>query len=137
MVWLSGLLPYEQCQAVFERIGEKLVPSSSIWRQARHQGGRLQGYMEEQQAYVSVERVVLADASQDHQQQKGVSMDGGMVNIREEGWKEFKIGAIFDVEQRLERDERTNELVERAHGIEVDYAAILGTAAEFAPAFWA
>ncbi len=137
MVWLSALLPYRQCQEVFERIGEQLVPRTSIWRQSQRQGKRLQAHVEQQQAYVSVERVVLPDASQDHQQQKGVSIDGGMVNIREDGWKEFKIGAIFEVEQRFERDECTNELVERAHGIDVTYTAILGSAEQFAPAFWA
>ena len=131
------MLPYEQCQEVFERIGERMVPSSSIWRQSQRHGERLQAYMEQQQAQVSVERVVLADAKHDHENQKGVSMDGGMVNIRQEGWKEFKIGAIFDVEQRLERDERTNELIERAHGVNVDYTAILGKVEQFAPAFWA
>jgi hypothetical protein len=136
MVWLSGLLPYQQCQNVFERIGEQMVPSTSIWRQSQRHGARLQAHAEQQQAQVSVERVVLPDASQDHQQQKGVSIDAGMVNIQGEGWKEFKIGAIFEVEQRLARDERTNELVERAHGVDVEYTAILGSTEQFAPAFW-
>lgn len=130
------MLPYKQCEEVFARIGERLVPSSSIWRQNQRHGARLQTFMQQQQAQVSVERVILPDAKDDHKQQKGVSMDGGMVNIRQEGWKEFKIGAIFDVEHRFERDELTNELVERAHGINVDYTAILGKVEQFAPAFW-
>jgi hypothetical protein len=33
--------------------------------------------------------------------------DGGMVNIRSEGWKEMQAGAVFDVAIRLERDPRT------------------------------
>jgi hypothetical protein len=47
-------------------------------------------------------------------------MNGGMMNIRQEGWKEFKVGAVFDIELRLERDESTHELVERPHGVNVD-----------------
>jgi hypothetical protein len=137
MVWLSGLLPYDQCQEVFGRIGEQVVPSSSIWRQSQRHGERFQSYLTHQQAQVSLERIVLPNAQDDHAQQKGISMDGGMVNIRQEGWKEFKIGAIFDVEQRLERDEQTRECVERAHGVHVDYTAILGSVEQFAPAFWA
>jgi hypothetical protein len=137
MVWLSGLLPYEQCQAVFERIGGMHIPSSSIWRQTQQHGEALQAHSVYQRSQVSVERVVLPDASQDHAQQKGISLDGGMVNLRDEGWKEFKVGTVFDVEQRLERDGRTGELVERAHGVHMAYTAVLGAAEQFAPALWA
>lgn len=137
MVWLSGLLPYEYCQAVFERIGRVHIPSSSVWRQTQVHGEALKTYVEHQQSLVSVERVVLPDAAQDHAQQKGISLDGGMVNIRGEGWKEFKVGVIFDVEQRLERDDRTGELVERAHGVNMAYTAVLGAVEQFAPALWA
>lgn len=137
MVWLSGLLPYEHCQAVFERIGRVQIPSSSVWRQSQVHGEVLKTYVEHQQSQVSVERVVLPDAAHDNAQQKGISMDGGMVNIRGEGWKEFKVGVIFDVEQRLERDERTGELVERAHGVKMTYTAVLGMVERFAPALWA
>lgn len=64
-------------------------------------------------------------------------MDGGMVNIRDEGWKEMKVGTVFDVEQRLERDPLTRDLVERPHGIHMTYTAVLGSADQFAPALWA
>ena len=43
-------------------------------------------------------------------------MDGGMVNIRDEGWRELKMGAVFDVETRLERSPQTQELDAMAHG---------------------
>jgi hypothetical protein len=137
MVWLSGLLPYEHCQAVFERIGRVHLPSSSVWRQSQRYGDALKTYVEHQQSQVTVERVVVPEASQDHAQQKGISMDGGMVNIRGEGWKEFKVGTVFDVEQRLERDQRTGDLVERAHGVHMAYTAVLGSVERFAPALWA
>jgi hypothetical protein len=48
MVWLGGLLPYEQCQQVFERIGERFIPTSSIWRQTQRHGERLRQYTEHQ-----------------------------------------------------------------------------------------
>lgn len=136
MVWLSGLLPYEQAAEVFERIGHRSAPAASIWRQTQAYGQRLKAYADQQQELVSVERVVLPPPGLDHQQRKGVSIDGGMVNIRGEGWKEFKVGAVFDVEQRLERDPVTGELVEQAHGVNVAYAAVLGTVEQFAPALW-
>jgi hypothetical protein len=137
MVWLSGLLPYEQCQQVFERIGERFIPSSSTWRQTQKHGQRLQDYVERQREQVSVERVVLPDVRYDHDQRKGVSADGGMVNIREEGWRELKVGAVFDVETRLQRNPQTLDLDEMAHGVNVHYTAVVGSKTEFTPALWA
>jgi hypothetical protein len=137
MVWLSGHVPYEVACEIFTRIGHRRVPGSSIWRQTGQHGARLKRYLDEQQKHVGMERTVLPPPGQDHKQRKGVSMDGGMVNIRDEGWKEFKVGTVFDIEMRLERDPLTRELVQRPHGIHQAYTAVLGSADEFAPALWA
>jgi hypothetical protein len=70
----------------------------------------------------------------DHNQRKGVSVDGGMVNIRDEGWRELKVGTVYDVEIRLERNPQTQELDEMAHGVNVHYTAVVGSKSEFTPA---
>lgn len=137
MVWLSGLLPYEQCEAVFAQIGELWLSASSIWRQTQKHGQRLLEYVETQREQVSVERIQFPDERHDHNQRKGVSIDGGMVNIRNEGWRELKVGTVFDVDVRLDRNPQTGELDEMAHGVNVHYTAILGTKDEFTPALWA
>lgn len=137
MVWLSGLLPYAQCQDVFAEIGERLVPSSSIWRQTQRHGERLQAYVEQQREQVGVERVVLPEMRYDHEQRKGVSLDGGMVNIRGEGWRELKVGAVFDIEMKRERNLRTQELEKVPHGENIQYTAVLGAKEHFTPALWA
>ena len=64
-------------------------------------------------------------------------MDGGMVNIRQQGWKEMKVGAIYDVALRLEYDQRADEYAEFAHAQNMAYTAVLGDEAHFAPALWA
>jgi hypothetical protein len=135
LVWLSGLLPYEQCAAVFAAIGERLIPASSIWRQTQRHGQRLQAYVKQQQ--VSVEPVVLPDVRHDHHQRKARSIDGGMVNIRGEGWRELKVGAGFDVQTRLERTPQTQQLEEMAQGVKGHYTAVLGSKRDFTPALWA
>lgn len=137
MVWLSGLLPYKQVEEVFERIGHCAVARMSVWRQAEQHGERLRAYLERKQEQVGVERVVLPPPGQDHRQPKGISLDGGMINIRGEGWKEIKVGAIGDIEQRSERDPVTDEEKLQAHCIHVGYAAVLGSPEAFAPALWA
>lgn len=136
MVWLSGLLPYQQASQVFERFGYSVVPAASMWRQTQYYGENLKRHVERQQDFVGVERIKLPPPGLDHQQRKGISMDGGMVNIRDEGWKEMKVGTIFDVEPRLERDKKTQDLVERPHAINQAYTAVLGSVKQFAPAFW-
>lgn len=137
MVWLSGLLPYEQCEQVLQRIGERYVSDSSLWRQSQIYGAQMHAKAEQQQQQVRVERIQLPDARHDHDQPKALSMDGGMVNIRAEGWRELKIGAVFDVETRLERSPQTHDLDEMAHAVNIHYTAILGTKDDFKPALWA
>ena len=136
MVWLSGMLPYEQASEVFSRIGRRLIPAVSLWRQTREYGRVLQEHLVRQQEMVSLERVKLPGAFQDHHQRKGIGMDGGMVNIRGEGWKEIKVGAVFDVEIRLEYDRQSQELLEQPHGVNVEYSAVLGSPDALSPALW-
>jgi hypothetical protein len=137
MVWLSGLLPYAQCVEVFERIGQCRIGASSLWRRVQAYGEPLLEATRHQQAQVSPERVQLGAAATDHAQVKGVSMDGGMVNIRGEGWKELKVGAVYDVVLRLERDARTGEYADFPHAQQVAYTAVLGDVEQFSPALWA
>jgi hypothetical protein len=137
MVWLSGIVPsYQQAEAVFDRIGHQHVPHSTIWRQGQVHGERLKACVEQQQARVKPERVVLPKADQDHDMVKGVTMDGGMVHIRDEGWKEFKAGAVFDVEMSLVTDPETGEEVEKPCAVNTRYTAVLGEVERFAPALW-
>jgi hypothetical protein len=136
MVWLSGLLPYAQCEAVFERIGERLVPGTSIWRQTQEWGERLQQQVEQERQQVGVERIVLPAARHDHDQRKGLSLDGGMVNIRGEGWREMKVGAVFDIHLKWERNVHSGEWEQLPHGEHIHYTAVLGSKETFTPALW-
>ena len=137
MVWLSGLLPYAQSVEVMERIGERYISSSTTWRLVEFYGERMETHVAHQREQVSVERIQLPDAQHDHDQRKGVSIDGGMVNIRADGWRELKVGTVFDVQLRLERNPHSCELEEMAHGVNVHYTAVIGTKADFTPALWA
>src|SRR5262249_4317966 len=136
MVWLSGLLTFEQSAAVFERIAGRHIPGSSIWRAVNEHGERLRQHLENRAQQTKPERLVLPDERTDQVQPQGVSLDGGMVNIRMEGWKEVKVGTVYDIEVRLERDSGTAELVEMPHAVNIAYTAVLGEVAAFAPTLW-
>ena len=137
MVWLSGLLPYAEAVQVFERIAHRVLPGSSLWRQTQQHGQRLKQHRDRQVERVAPERVVLPPPGRDHTQRKGLSMDGGKVHIRGEGWKEFKVGTVYDIELRRERDPATGDAVEQAHGVKMAYTGVLGNADAFGRAFWA
>ena len=56
----------------------------------------------------------------------GVSMDGASVHIRKEGWKDVKIGVVFDIGVRPTKDKETGEIVDLAHAVNNSYVAHLG-----------
>jgi hypothetical protein len=53
-------------------------------------------------------------------------MDGASVHIRQEGWKEVKIGVVFDIAVASSQDQETGEIVELAHAVHNSYVAHLG-----------
>ena len=136
MVWLGGLVTYDQAVQVLERIGHRSVPRTSVWRENQTHGKRMKTYLEREQDRVKPERIVLPPPGHDHEHPVGISMDGGMVNIRGEGWKEIKVGAVFDVDEGKEEDPITGEWVTQAIGVNVGYAAVLGSVEDFGPALW-
>jgi hypothetical protein len=79
---------------------------------------------------------VLPAALFDHHQPKAVSLDGGMVNLRRDGWRELKGGAGFDLDTRLEPNPQTQPLDQLAHGVNVHDTAVLGSKDDFTPALW-
>jgi hypothetical protein len=67
----------------------------------------------------------------------GVAMDGSMLYILGEGWKELKIGCVFDVEVRPTLDRETGERVELAHALNNSYTAHLGGPETLGEMVWA
>jgi hypothetical protein len=94
VVWLSGVVAYEQMSQVLERIGQYSVPVSTLWDHVQQHGERLVVFQARQQSQVGIERTAWESRRYQPQLRKGVSLDGGMVNIRDEGWKEFKTGVV-------------------------------------------
>jgi hypothetical protein len=127
-VWLSGLVPYAQAEAILQEIGQVNISRCSIWRRAEVWGDRFKalGDAERSQANALPEKWQPPSRAVESDRRMGVAMDGMMVHVRQEGWKELKLGAIFDIEVRLGRDERTQEPVSLAHAVQNSYVAHLG-----------
>jgi hypothetical protein len=72
-----------------------------------------------------------------HERPMGVSMDGGKMNLRGEGWCEFKIGTVFDITQQTALDPLTQEMVSQPHAVANSYVATLGGPVPFGKLVWA
>lgn len=138
-VWLSGLVTFDQAATILNTIGEMPISRSSLWRRVAVWGA--QGH-----AWEATQRVASAAAPTREElnqsapldgQDVGVAMDGGMVHIREEGWKELKVGCVFAIRQQPTRDNHTSEIVELAHAVANTYVAHLGGPTVFGDLLWA
>jgi hypothetical protein len=67
----------------------------------------------------------------------GVGIDGAKIHIRQEGWKELKVGCVFDIEVRLIVDPETKEQLEQGHAVNNSYVAHLGGPERFGEHLWA
>lgn len=72
-----------------------------------------------------------------HQGRLGGAMDGVMVHLREEGWKELKIGAVFELEPEMLYDEQSREMVPYGRAVNNSYVAHLGEPQPFGQMMWA
>ncbi|MDR3575452.1 MAG: hypothetical protein P4L50_16450, partial [Anaerolineaceae bacterium] len=67
----------------------------------------------------------------------GVAMDGWMIHIRGEDWKEVKSGCIFQVKPQEKPDKITHEKVEVGKAVDLSYTAYLGGPEVFGQKLWA
>lgn len=127
-VWLARLVPYEQAEAILAEIGRVTLSATSIWRRLLVWGQRFAELeaAERAQANALPEKWEPPSRSEVTDQRKGVAMDGFMVHVLKEGWKEIKLGAVFELERRPGIAEGTGEPLELAHAIHTTYVAHLG-----------
>jgi hypothetical protein len=128
-VWLCALLPFAQAQAVLQRFGTPDIPATTLWEHTQQAGA---AWLEDdQRTYVGVERTRWQQAAYQPALRKSVGLDGGMVNVRGEGWKELKVGAIgtLAAPADLTEDQATRSTA-------LHYTACVGSVDDFAPLLW-
>jgi hypothetical protein len=137
-VWLSGLVTYAEVATILQTIGEIPISASSVWRRVRVWGAQCQAVEATQRA------TSLAAPTREELNgpatpvpDLGAAMDGGMVHLREEGWKELKVGCVFEIAVQPTRDSHTSEIVPLAHAVHNTYVAHLGGPAILGEALWA
>lgn len=138
-VWLAGLVTFEQAEAVLEKVGQLPMSDNTIWREVQAWGERGQALDVQQCAVATAfpSRSQIVPGEPKSAQVKGVAMDGAMLHIRQEGWKELKVGSVFEVEVRPTQDRETGDLVDLAHAVHNTYVAHLGGPEVFGQRVWA
>jgi hypothetical protein len=138
-VWLSGLVPFERAAEILEQVGRIETSRGSVWQRASTWGSRFQA--EEKKAQNMAAEVDwrsgIGMGKTEEAKRMGVSMDGGMIHIRDEGWKETKIGCVFEVGKEIVMDEQTREEVEVGCAKHNTYVAHLGEPGIFGQKVWA
>jgi hypothetical protein len=138
-VWLDGLLTFGRAESVLAQVGQMLMSDTTAWRQAQRSGARARVVETVQRAAASAlperQRIVPGEAAT--QERLAATMDGAMIHIRGEGWKELKVGGIGKIQLSPAKDPVTGELQDLAHTIENTYVAHLGGPAVFGQQLWA
>jgi hypothetical protein len=129
MAWLCGLLPYGQAAQVMARIGKRRVSESSLWRLVQQvgQGLKAQSTLEPPpEAGPATADPAVAPTT------RLLSMDGGMVNIEGEGWKELKVGLVGTV---IADEPASMGKAPSVHTTDLHYLCRLGRCVRFYPRF--
>lgn len=135
-VWLSGLVTFEQAGEILRRIGGVEISTKSVWRRVEKWGKQFEAIekMQQVKAYAFEEKVEI-DPNRSLAPM-GAAMDGTMIHIREEGWKELKVGSVFEVGKRVENDPETQEELEIGCAVKNGYVAHLGGPEVFGKQMW-
>ena len=122
-----------------QRVGQIPIVSSSVWLRSAKWGAQLQAVEAHQRAVASAlpARGQGVPGEAPSTQILGVAMDGAMVHVRQEGWKELKTGCVFEVELQPTRDKTSGDMIELAHAVDNTYVAHLGGTHIFGQQVWA
>lgn len=66
-----------------------------------------------------------------------LTLGPSIIHVRQEGWKELKIGVVFDIAVGPTQDKETGEIVDLAHAVNSSYVAHLGGADILGEKTWA
>lgn len=129
---------YVRAATAFQRLTRLVISKSSLQQLVCEYGDRLVEIQAQEAAAMLTVPVDMAEGEawraipEPDSEEMAVAMDGGLVNIRGEGWKEVKIAAVSAIETRSEDGEEPAVSLNRT-----SYRAGLWQAARFANQQWA
>lgn len=138
-VWLDGLLTYEQAESVLVKVGQMPMSDTTAWRQAQTCGAQALAVEAIQRAAATAvpDRQQIVPGEAPTPDRLAAAMDGAMIHVRGEGWKELKVGGIGQIALQARRDQATGDELALAHMVDNTYVAHLGGPAVFGQQLWA
>jgi hypothetical protein len=138
-VWLCGQVTTENAETILEKLGGIVFSDSSIWRRVQTWGAKLQAQdtFERAAANALPPQGSVTPPAKTLPKEMGVGMDGVLISLRKEGFKELKVGNVFEITHCRETDAESGEVIENAHAIHPSYTAVLGGPEAFGQAVWA
>ncbi len=138
-VWLCGQVTAENAETILEKLGGIVFSDSSIWGRVQTWGAKMQAQeqWERTAANAIPPQGSMTPPARTLPKDMGVAMDGVLIPLRHEGFKELKVGSVFDIAVETERDAETGEPWECAHAVQNSYTAVLGGPETFGQALWA
>lgn len=138
-VWLSGLTEFASAAEILEKVGRIHTSAGSTWKRTQTWG---EAYRQAEEKVGMAARQVetqhgIVPGEAQENKRMGVSMDGTMIQIRKEGWKEVKVGCVFAVGRTQAKDEITGENIEVGCAEDNSYVAYLGGPEIFGQKVWA
>lgn len=85
---LSARLPYEEAQKVYEELTGQTVGQMTAHRTVQRLGARM----------TEVKAPLKPESKIEENTKKHVTADGVLIHIRREGWKEAKVGSVYEVD---------------------------------------
>jgi hypothetical protein len=134
----SAKLSYAEATEALQELAQIEISENSVWRLTQEWGEALKKVEEKEaeQANASIEPLVSGQAMVKSNQRLGASMDGSMIYIRGEEWKELKCGCFFEVELTATLDPETKETIEIGHATDTSYISHLGGPEPFGRKLW-
>lgn len=122
-----------------KRIGHVVISDSSIWRRKEKWGERFKEVEEAEREKANTPASANEFEARVFGTEKriGVSLDGTKVRIRDEEWKELKVGCSFDINVYPTWNKESQEWEDLAHAVDNRYVAHLGGPELFGQLLWA
>jgi hypothetical protein len=134
----SAKLSYEEATEALQELAQIEIGTSSVWRLTQKWGESMKQVeaKTEKNANEGLAPVTCCESQPEKTGRLGASMDGTMIYIRAEGWKELKVGCFFDVEMATQLDPETLDWEELAHARNISYVSYLGGPETFGGKMW-
>ena len=138
-VTLCGRLTPVDTETILKQLGGITFSDTSVWRRVQTWGAKIKALEELRQAAATAlpQRGTVGPGAVPLSKKMGAGVDGVLIPLRKEGYTEVKLGCVFDIEQRPEKEPETEIVVERAHAVNITYTAVLGGPDRFGKAIWA